>query len=186
MGIASAAELFKQGCLLEETSPEKAIPVYAELLLLEPEHAGALVNMGTLYYNKRDLLQAELFYRRALAVDPRYALAYFDLGNVLDEGKRYKEAESVYLKALALAPDYSDAHYNLAICYQKLKQEQKALLHWKAYRKLDTHGPWADFAAAQIKKSTVVACLEIVVRNPGVRRRQKDELRNPGLFLVKR
>ena len=186
MGVANTAELFAKAIGLEETEPAKAATLYAALLLEEPCHAGACINLGTICFNKGEMEKAELFYRRAIAADSRYALAYFNLGNVLDEFRRYKEAEIVYLKALELAPDYADAHYNLAVLYQRL-HSKKALQHWQAYIKLDpSSGVWRDYAAQQIKTTAKDIKLEIVVRNPGVRRRQKDELRNPGMFLVKK
>ena len=61
---------------------------------MEPQHAAAHINLGTLYYNRQDFASAEKHYRAAVAADPRYALAYFDLGNVLDETGRVLEAST--------------------------------------------------------------------------------------------
>ena len=179
MGLATAVELFAKAVVLEESEPAKAATLYAALLLEEPYHAGACINLGTICYNKHKLEQAELFYRRAIAIDPRYALAYFNIGNVMDELSRFKEAEDFYLKALEIAPDYADAHYNLAIVYQ-CQKSPKALQHWQAYRKLNPHSTWGKHAAAQIKLQKPT--LEIVVRNPGVRRRQKMNCGTPACF----
>ncbi len=84
--------------------------------------------------------------------DPGYVLAYFDLGNVLDELERLDESIAAYLKAVALSPRYADAHYNLALAYERMGQSRCALRHWRAYIKLDNHGPWADHARGQIHK----------------------------------
>ncbi|MEY2414320.1 MAG: hypothetical protein QOD84_2926 [Acidobacteriaceae bacterium] len=147
-------ELFARGIALEEdpaTQPQ-AIATYRQVLELDPEHAAAHINLGTLYYNKQDYRLAEAHYFKAIEIDPRYALAHFDLGNVLDETGRVAEAIHSYMTALQLAPTYADAHYNLALAYEKIKEPRKALFHWKAYVKLDTTGPWSLHARHQIKR----------------------------------
>ncbi len=147
-------ELFARGISLEEDpgSQIQAIATYERVLVLDPDHAAAHINLGTLYYNRQDYGGAEEHYRRAIEIDPRYALAYFDLGNVLDETGRVAEAIQTYHAALQLAPTYADAHYNLALAYEKIKEPRKALRHWRAYVKLDTTGPWTIHARNQIQR----------------------------------
>lgn len=151
---ADVAELFSRGVALEEDprNQTQAIATYERVLQLDPQHAAAHINLGTLYYNRQDYKAAEEHYRCALEIDPRYALAHFDLGNVLDETGRVAEAIKTYLTALQLAPTYADAHYNLALAYEKLKEPRKALKHWQSYVKLDSTGPWSQHARAQIKR----------------------------------
>jgi tetratricopeptide (TPR) repeat protein len=146
-------ELFARGIALEEdpNTQAHAIAVYQKVLELDPAHAAAHINLGTLYYNRQEYPLAEKHYRQAIEVDQRYALAYFDLGNVLDETGRVPEAIQTYNTALQLAPTYADAHYNLALAYEKIKEPRKALRHWRAYVKLDTTGPWAVHARNQIQ-----------------------------------
>jgi len=151
---ADVAELFARGIAFEEDpgSQAQAVEMYEQVLELDPDHAAAHINLGTLNYNRQEYALAERHYRRAIEVDPRYALAYFDLGNVLDETGRVAEAIQTYSTALQLAPTYADAHYNLALAYEKIKEPRKALKHWRAYVKLDTTGPWAVHARSQIQR----------------------------------
>ncbi|HEY6770426.1 MAG TPA: tetratricopeptide repeat protein [Candidatus Sulfotelmatobacter sp.] len=148
------ADWFARGIALEEdvNTHGEAIRAYQRVLDLDPKHAAAHINLGTLYYNRQDFVSAEKHYRSALAADPRYALAYFDLGNVLDETGRVQEAIQTYKTALQLAPTYADAHYNVALAYEKLREPRKALKHWQAYIKLDTTGPWSMHARSQIQR----------------------------------
>lgn len=148
------ADLFARGIALEEdpATQTQAMAAYQRVLDLDPDHAAAHINLGTLYYNRQDYALAEKHYRRAIEIDVRYALAYFDLGNVLDETGRVAEAIQAYNTALQLAPTYGDAHYNLALAYEKVREPRKALQHWRAYVKLDTSGPWAVHARNQIKR----------------------------------
>jgi tetratricopeptide (TPR) repeat protein len=149
-----AAELFARGIALEEdpNHQTQAIEMYEQVLDLDPDHAAAHINLGTLHYNRQEYALAEKHYRHAIEVDARYALAYFDLGNVLDETGRVAEAIQTYSTALQLAPTYADAHYNLALAYEKIKEPRNALKHWRAYVKLDTVGPWSVHARSQIQR----------------------------------
>jgi tetratricopeptide (TPR) repeat protein len=163
---AEAASWFARGISLEEdpNTQSEAIAAYLKVLELEPTHAAAHINLGTLYYNRQEFALAERHYRLAIETDPRYALAYFDLGNVLDETGRIKEAIQTYKTALQLAPTYADVHYNLALAYEKLREPRKALKHWQAYVKLDTTGPWSVHAQSQIKRILQGDALKIVYK----------------------
>ena len=158
------AALFARGIALEEDPATQtlAMAAYQRVLELDPEHAAAHINLGTLYYNRHDYALAENHYRTAIGIDPRYALAYFDLGNVLDETGRVAEAIQAYNTALQLAPTYGDAHYNLALAYEKSREPRKALKHWRAYVKLDTTGPWAVHARNQVKRILQADGLKLV------------------------
>lgn len=160
------AAWFARGIALEESpsTQTEAIAAYHRVLDLEPAHAAAHINLGTLYYNRQDFGLAERHYRKAIESDARYALAYFDLGNVLDETGRVQEAVQTYKVAIQLAPTYADAHYNLALAYEKLREPRKALKHWQAYIKLDTSGPWSVHARSQIKRILQADGLRIVYK----------------------
>jgi len=147
-------DLFARGVSLEEhpSNHDEAIATYLRVVELEPNHAAAHINLGTLYYNRQDFVAAEKHYRMAVEADPRYALAYFDLGNVLDETGRIEDAIAAYRTAVQLAPTYADAHYNLALAYERMRQPRQALPHWKTYAKLDRLGPWAVHARNQIAR----------------------------------
>lgn len=150
----TTSELFARGVALEEhpTTHDEAVQTYLQVLELDPQHAAAHINIGTLYYNRQEFASAEKHYRAAVAADSRYALAYFDLGNVLDETGRIEEAVSAYRTAVRLAPTYADAHYNLALALERQQMPRHALKHWKIYLKLDRSGPWAVHARNQIAR----------------------------------
>ena len=160
------ADLFAHGIALEEdpATQAQAIEAYQRVLELDPQHAAAHINLGTLLYNRQEFALSEKHYRAAIEVDPRYALAYFDLGNVLDETGRVAEAIQAYNTALQLAPTYGDAHYNVALAYEKIREPRKALKHWRAYVKLDNSGPWAVHARNQIHRILQADGLKLVYR----------------------
>jgi tetratricopeptide (TPR) repeat protein len=151
---ASAEQWFQRGLELEQTGAavENVVEAYQKAIELDPNSAGALVNLGTIHFNARDLAKAKQFYEKALEVDPEYALAHFDLANLYDErGDRNKAVEH-YLAALKVAPHYADAHYNLALLYQGSNQMMRAVRHWTLYLKLDPGSHWANIARRELAK----------------------------------
>lgn len=164
--IAEAQEMFLRAVKMEESSTTlpKAVELYETILAMRPNHAPALINLGTIRYNMREYEAAEQFYRRATVADPEYALAFFDLGNVLDEMQQLDEATESYQRAVALVPQYADAHYNLALAYERQGQRRRALRHWLTYVRLDPVGPWASHAKEQARKILNTEKLSIVSR----------------------
>jgi tetratricopeptide (TPR) repeat protein len=163
---AEVQDMFLRAVQLEEnpSTLQEAVEIYQAILTIRPEHAPALINLGTINYNLRRYELAEEYYRKATIADPEYALAFFDLGNVLDEMQRLTEATAAYQKAVALVPQYADAHYNLALAYERQGQRRRALRHWLAYVRLDPVGPWAKHAKEQARKILNTEKLSIVSR----------------------
>jgi tetratricopeptide (TPR) repeat protein len=156
-----AEHWFEKGLELEQSGApiDQVVDAYQKAADIDPGSAGALVNLGTVYFNARDLREAERHYRRALEVDPEYALAHFNLGNLFDERGDRSVALSHYQAALRIHPNYADAHYNVALLYQSTGQALKAVRHWKQYLKLDPNSSWAAIARrelAKLKESTIV------------------------------
>jgi tetratricopeptide (TPR) repeat protein len=168
---ARLGALFLEAVQLEERGKiDEAAALYESMLSVDPGHAPACINLGTIFYNQRQFPRAEQLYRRATVSDPNYALAYFDLGNVLDELLRLSEAIDAYRRAIQLVPSYADAHYNLALAYERTSERRKALRHWMTYIKLDPIGPWANHARGQARKLLEREKLLIVHRGSPVRR----------------
>jgi len=149
-----AERWFQRGLDLEQTggAVEQVIEAYEKSLELDPNSAGALVNLGTIHFNARDWKKAERYYQNALEADPEYALAHFDLANLYDERGEQKRALEHYLAALHISPHYADAHYNLALLYQGSNQTMKAVHHWTSYLKLDPASHWANIARRELSK----------------------------------
>ncbi len=150
---AAEAEIwFQRGLEIEETEQPaaEAAAAYKKAVELNPDAAGAWVNLGTLHYRSGDLTEAEEHYRRAITITPDYALAHFNLGNVCEERGRLEEASQSYERALELHSTYADAHYNVALVYERLKEPMRAAKHWRSYLKLDPASPWAGIARQQL------------------------------------
>lgn len=153
----AAERLFMAGLRYEEegASPEKAIRAYQKAIELNPQAAGAFINLGTVYYNLGQLDAAESCYRSALSIDPDYALVYFNLGNVADERNDLQTAREHYEEAIRRDPSYADPHYNLALVYEKLGRHGKARQQWALYLKLDRQSKWAAYARQQMQRTSL-------------------------------
>ena len=152
--VRESESWFQKGLELEETGApaSQIIETYLKVLELNPEAAGALVNLGTIYYRQHRFPEAEKYYRQATEADPSYPLAQFNLGNLYDEQGRVVEALDHYRQALQLNPQYADAHFNLALLCERTGETLKAVHHWKCYLKLDNSGQWADIARRQLER----------------------------------
>jgi tetratricopeptide (TPR) repeat protein len=160
--MRESEQWFQKGLELEETGAPvaQAIEAYRKVLELNPEAAGALVNLGTIYYRQRKFADAEKFYAAAIEADPAYPLAQFNLGNLYDEQGRIPDAMDHYRKALHLNPQYADAHFNLALLCERAGESLKAVHHWKCYLKLDNSGQWAEIARRQLDRLRQVTVIQ--------------------------
>lgn len=149
-----AEHWFQKGLELERAGAafEEIVQAYQRAVELDPASVGAWVNLGTVYFYRRDWQEAERCYRRALEIEPGYALAHFNLGNLYDERGEAEHAQAHYEKALAINPQYADVHYNLALLCQREGLIMKAVRHWTAYLKLDRASSWATIARQELEK----------------------------------
>jgi len=165
---ASAEQWFQKGLELEQTGApaEQITDAYLKAIELDPNSAGALVNLGTVYFNTKRWKEAEQYYRQAIEADPNYALAHFDLANLYDERGDRAQALEHYQAALRVSPHYGDAHYNIALLYQGTNQPMKAVRHWSAYLKIDQSSQWADIARRELAKLRGATLLRGGIRTP--------------------
>jgi tetratricopeptide (TPR) repeat protein len=149
-----ADQWFERGLELEQTGApfEQIIEAYQKAAELDPQSAGAYVNLGTVFFNGHAWADAENQYKRALEIDPEYALAHFNLGNLYDEQGASANALHHYHAALKIYPAYADVHYNLALLHQGLRDVLNAMRHWRAYLKLDSASTWAQIARRELAK----------------------------------
>lgn len=157
-----ADQWFERGLELEQTGApfDQVIEAYQKAAELDPHSAGALVNLGTVFFNGHAWADAEKQYKRALEIDPQYALAHFNLGNLYDEQNDPKNALHHYIEALKLHPNYADAHYNVALLYQGLRDVLSSMRHWRAYLKLDSSSSWAQIAKRELGKLEAITVVK--------------------------
>jgi tetratricopeptide (TPR) repeat protein len=127
-----------------------AAETYDRVLNLQPTHVAALLNRGTIAYEKGDLENAAGYFRRAVDAASDNPVALFNLGSVLDDLGQLAEARQQLRLATRLDPSYADAHYNLAVVCEKLNAESEARDHFVSYIKLEPSGAFADYARKRV------------------------------------
>ena len=94
-------------------------------LALNPNHAGALDDLGDTYLLEHQPAMALPYLTRALAADPANSDIHRDLGTAYSELKNYSKAEAEFKIAVAGDNDGS-VHYKLARVYQALGEKENA------------------------------------------------------------
>lgn len=150
---SEAEQWFQRGLAIEETGAraEDAAAAYRKAIELNPNAAGALVNLGTIAFRKKKLKDAAAYYARAVAADPDYPLARFNLGNLEEEQGHVETARRHYLDAIRLNPRYADAYFNLALLCERSGDLLQAVGYWQTYLKLDAASSWASTARRQLE-----------------------------------
>jgi tetratricopeptide (TPR) repeat protein len=135
-GTGTAAQWYDRAVSLEAADPRGAEAAYRRALDLRPGYADAYANLGALMCEQQRWSQAVTLFDEGIARCPRVALLHFNRGIALEESQRGDEALLSYLQCLRLEPGFADAHYNAARLLELKGQQQGALQHYSAYRRL--------------------------------------------------
>lgn len=91
------------------------------LLMANPKNLEALIQLGNLYYDQGQHLQAVEWYGKALEIDPRNPNVRTDRGTSYWNLNRPDEAIAEFQKSLDVAPGHPQTLYNLGLVYLKGK-----------------------------------------------------------------
>ena len=100
--------------------------LYNQVLKIDPNHANASNNLGTIFRKLKDYQKARDRFDKAIKINPDYANAHYNLGLLLHELEDKEKERECYEKAIEIDPNYVDAHNNLGVLLQDLKEYQKA------------------------------------------------------------
>lgn len=92
----------------------EAETAFRRAVALQPNHAFARFQLGTIHLGRRQWAEAAHELQLALAADPRYHAARVNLGQALTQLGRPDEAIAQYRAVLAAEPGAQDARTNLA------------------------------------------------------------------------
>ena len=130
--VDSIIDLSRQ--LAVSGNTEKAQQLLSAALQQIPDHAGLLVNMGTIHLNQGDISSANRFYERALDSDPYFALAESNIGSILfirfiqeEDPSHRDQALTRFNRALELDPGLAEAYNGRASVYFALNRLQDAV-----------------------------------------------------------
>lgn len=113
----SAICFFSALCYDEWGLIDEAIKEYCQVLANDPQNATALSNLGILYANKSDFVNAEECYQKAIEINPKNHFAINNLAQLYYREGEYEGAVEYSLNALEICPNFKPSASLLAIIY---------------------------------------------------------------------
>jgi tetratricopeptide (TPR) repeat protein len=108
---------------------EEAKQEFLAVIAEDPQHFGALNDLGTLLYKTDYRTAARLAYAEAIKHHPCNVTGHINLANALWADGRPDEARPHFETALVLSPDHPDANQGMANLLQDLGEEDAAEVH---------------------------------------------------------
>jgi tetratricopeptide (TPR) repeat protein len=134
----------------EEASYPKAISYYEEAKAQDPTSSIPHLNLGSLYFEQKELDKAVSEYKNALKKDPKSLYALNMLGKIYIEKREYESAEKIYRRLIDLLPKDSTAHYTLGTVAEAQKKFGEAAEWYEKALLLDPHNEVALFRLDRI------------------------------------
>lgn len=106
---------------------QEAISFALRATQLDPNAALMWVNLGNVYMQGNDFVNATVAFSKATQLAPDKADAFYNMGNALRCLGKWDDAKTAYEKALAITPAFLLAKNNLALVYEQLEDYPKAI-----------------------------------------------------------
>jgi tetratricopeptide (TPR) repeat protein len=107
--------------------------LWTQVLVCTPRNSVAHYCLALAFFDRGELDEAIMHYRKSLEIQPNYPPAWCNLGVALFQKGEKAQAVAQYRRALELEPDYSEAHGNLGVAlFDKGEKEQAIAQYRKA------------------------------------------------------
>lgn len=114
--------------LHSEDQIDQALPLYQQIIDLQPDHHDALHNLGLIFLKKNQAELALEYIDKAIRKNPDIADFHCNRGNALFQLNRYPETLQSCDQALSLEPGHLAAQSNRGIALQYLGRLQEAVI----------------------------------------------------------
>jgi tetratricopeptide (TPR) repeat protein len=133
----SDAYLLRADNLLALGLTDRALAAYLEAARADPGAAVAMLQAGTIYFNKGNTAEAARLLSAAARAEPGLKGVHFALGVIAFRGGQVRRACAEFEQELAIDPSSSVSHINLAMCYEEhLDDPGRAAYHMERYIEL--------------------------------------------------
>ena len=105
---------------------------FKEVTHLDPQRAGAYINLGAVYNRLEMYDEAIPYLRRGIQLDMNRAEGYYNLGLVYRRKGQLDMAVQAYREAVRVNPRMADAHFNIANIYLEQGQYRMAIGHYRS------------------------------------------------------
>ena len=131
---------FQLGCLLmKENQYQEAVSHFEMIEQEHPFHFETQSNLAACYLKQGWLDKAKIHYLKALNIMPNDIQILFNLGVISMQQGLLNEAIDYYLRVVQINPESYEAHNNLGVAYLSIKNTERALWHFRAALRIDTH-----------------------------------------------
>jgi len=127
----------KGSCLCETGDLSASIASFEKAILINPDYAEALYNLGVAYQKLDQPDMAIETYKKAIAIQHAYPTAHHNLGIIYFQKDQMNSAIKSFEWAIAYSPNYSEAIRNLGSALQKINQFDEAKKQFEKVISLD-------------------------------------------------
>ncbi|MCF8068947.1 MAG: tetratricopeptide repeat protein [Desulfobacterales bacterium] len=110
-------------------------------------------NIAWAFYNKKDYIQSEKYYKNALMLKPDYEIAMRGLGKTYIALGKYQESIEILEQAIEVAPRFAELYIDLGDAYTLSRNYVKAL---ETYNIIIQLAPGTIYAETASKKAEAV------------------------------
>ena len=107
------------------------LSLWQDAAVHQPHDPLVQFNLGTLFVEAGQLLEAISHFEEAVRLAPDSYRAHYNLARALEESARPQDAIGHYRTTLRLRPDDAASHYNLARLLENAGQAQQAIEHYR-------------------------------------------------------
>ena len=115
----------------------KAIDLYEQACLLDPDQADVHEGLATAYFMSGEYAPAVDHFIRVTRLDPRRGLAFVNLGAVYNRMGEYAKAIEVLRRGVSIDRKCAEGYYNLGIAHRKLQQYDLAVPAYREAIRMD-------------------------------------------------
>ena len=121
-------------------------------LELNPNHGGALVELGELYFRNGELQEAAEQFSKLLKIAPEHFAATLGLAKVLIAQKQWANALNHLQAAEKIAPAEPAVQYNLMLAYRGLGRTEESRRAFAAFERLKQQQSPASFVSPAVPR----------------------------------
>jgi tetratricopeptide (TPR) repeat protein len=129
--VAEAVEHYQQALLARQGKLAEKIEHYQQVLRIQPNDAGAHINLGKALARQGKLAEAIEHYEQVLRIQPNNAEVHSNLGLALAGQGKLTEAVEHYQQALRIQPDFAEAHGNWGLALAGQGKLAEAVEHYQ-------------------------------------------------------
>lgn len=107
----------------------KAKEKYNEAFNINSELPEVYVALANVFFEQKDFLQSEKYYKISLEKDKDHYKGYIGLGNIYAEKNDFENAEKYFKKAIEIFPNSTNTNYNLGNIYLRKGNYSKAEIY---------------------------------------------------------